>query len=224
MRSYDAPTLAVLSNRQALVARQLVWIRARNRSTGLPETLGVWTGLHDLDITLEGEARTYIGTGGALAGEPITAAPGLSVRVHQLRLSGVAPEVKDLVGNYDTRFAPVEIHRAILDPTTYQIAGTPHRTFRGFENGLNYPRAAAGGLAEIIMDLVSETRSLTRTLPTKKSDDSHRARGGDRGRRYADISGSVPVYWGELYAAAPADTGPAPPQQSRPFGDTPHGY
>ncbi|WP_291732346.1 hypothetical protein [Leisingera sp. F5] len=210
MRIFDSGTSALLAARGGLAAVRLVWISARNRSSGQVETIGLCSAEDDLTVQIGAETRTYSGAGGLLQAEPITAGPGLSVRVHQLQLSAIAPEVEALVKGYDTRFAPVEIHRALLDPSTRLLAGEPHRVFRGMINAITFPRAEAGGTPSCSIEVVSETRVLTRTLGLKKSHESHKARGGDKFRQYGNISGSVPVYWGEQridtapVAAAPA--------------------
>ncbi len=208
MRIYDSATQAQFTTRGALVSHRLVWIKARQIGTETVEAMGLWSGEDDISLTLEGELRTYQGAGGLLQAEPITAAAGLAVRVHQLHLAAIAPEVEDLVKGYDTRFAPVEVHRALIDPTTREIQGTPHRVFRGFLNNLDFPEAEPDAAPIATLEVVSETRALTRTLATKKSDESHQARGGDMFRRYGDISGVVPVYWGELRISPPADPAP----------------
>lgn len=212
MRILDAATVAHLATRPGIVAHQLVWITARNIATGLPEALGLWSGEQDATLTVEGQNRTYTGAGGLLTVEPLTAGVGLSVRTHRLGLSAVAPEVEDLIKAYDTRFAPIEIHRAIFDAQTRQLIGVPHRRFRGVINGVLFPTETAGAAPSAMVDCVSETRVLTRGLAVKKSDASQRARGGDRIRRYGDISGAVPVYWGEMRfdAAVPPPVAPAP--------------
>lgn len=214
MRIIDTGTSDFLATRGGLVAHQLVWISARNIASGLVEGLGLWTGDDDLAITIDGAARTYTGAGGLLDPEAITAGPGLEVRATQVRLSAVAPEVEGLVMDYDTRFAPAEIHRAVFDPATRALVGAPHRLFRGLCNGVEFPVDPAGGAPACVVELVSETRALTRTLATKKSDASQALRAGDRFRRYGDISGGVPVYWGEKRhdAAAPAEVARVSPR------------
>lgn len=214
MRSYDAATAAQLTARGDLEARRLVWIKARNKSTAQVEALGLWDGDYSLAITLEGEARSYLDVGALLQSDPITAGPGLAVRTHRLHLSAIAPEVEDLVKGYDTRFAPVEIHRALLDPATRAVVGVPHRVFRGMINSLEFRTPEPGAAAVCDLDLVSETRALTRTLALKKSDMSHKRRGGDRFRRYGDVSGSVPIYWGELRSDPPGASKPAKPNST----------
>ena len=274
MRSFDAVTQAYLAGRQGLVSHFLIWVAARTRDTQAVEGVGLWSGDYPLTLTLEGEARTYLGAGELLAADPITSHPGLEVRTHQLRLAAVSAEVEALVKGYDTRFARVEVHRALFDPTgrfgsslentaageapgllldfaggeyfsraseqpwahavgselpallldfaggTYLtnprapwdrtgMAGAPHRVFRGFLNSIEFPRGTDGGAPACVLEVASETRALTRTLAVKKSDDSHQARGGDRFRRYGDVSGAVPVYWGEIRAEAAADPAPS---------------
>ena len=208
MRTFDSGTDALLAARGGLVAHRLVWIEARNTGTGETEAMGLWSGEDDLEIELDGKVRAYTGAGALLQAEAITAGSGLAVRLHRLSLAGTAPEVEDLVKGYDTRFAPVQVHRALFDPSTRSLVGVPHRVFRGMINSIEFPTAEPGGEPVTTVEVASETRLLTRPLPTKKSDDSHKRRGGDRFRRYGDISGAVPVYWGELRAEAPADPGP----------------
>lgn len=199
MRAYDSETSAHLSARSGLTAQRLVCVKARNQTTGVVEALALCSGLDDLSLTLEGEARHYLAVGGLLEPEPITAGSGLAVRVHQIQMAVVAPEVENLVKGYDTRFAPVEVHRALFAPSG-ALVGTPHRVFRGMVNSIDFPTVAPGASPSGTLEVVSETRALTRMLATKKSDESHQARGGDRFRRYGDISGVVPVYWGEKRA------------------------
>ncbi|GAB5431084.1 MAG: hypothetical protein EpisKO_04540 [Epibacterium sp.] len=200
MRNYDAATLAYLNDSAGLVSVRLVWIKAKNQF-GEIETLGVCSAEDDLAVQIGGEARTYLGAGPLLQSEPMTADSGLQVRIYRLQLSAIAPAVEDLVKGYQTRFAPVEIHRLFLDPETRLPVGEPHRVFRGMIDGIDFPRAEPGGTPAVALQLVSETRVLTRTLPLKKSNDSHQRRGSaDLFRQYGDISGSVPVFWGELRA------------------------
>lgn len=197
MRIYDTATGAYYAARAGTIAHQLVWIEARDRITGDTETVGLWSGEENRQFVIDGEPRTYFGAGGLLKPDPITAAAGLAVRTYQVKLAAIAPEVEDLVKGYETRFAPVAVHRALYYPATRALVGAPHRVFKGFVNDITFPREKRGGLPACKLDLASETRALTRALGATKSDESQQARGGDRIRRFSDISGAVSVYWGE---------------------------
>lgn len=217
MRALDAGTTSFLAERAGLVAQSLVWVTARNIATQLTETIGLWTGEDDATLTIDGGPRTYSGANGLLRMDPIIASKGLDVRITQLHLSAVAPEVEDLVKGYDTRFAPVEIHRAVFRGSTRVLVGAPHRVFKGMINSIEFPTVEPGGFPACVVSVASETRALTRTLALKKSDETFRSGGGDKFRQYADVSGSVPVFWGELKASAPADPAPQPPSSSKPL-------
>lgn len=219
MRSYDLGTINFLAERAGLVAHRLVWITAKNTATQMLETIGIWSGEDDVSLTVEGVSRTYSGAGALLGVEQVIAGTGLDVRTLQVQLAAVAPEVEDLVKGYDTRFAPVEIHRAIFRADTRQLVGAPHRSFRGMINSIEFPKAEPGGPSACVVSVASETRALTRTLASKKSDETFKAGGGDSFRQYTDVSGSVPIFWGELKAAAPADPAPTSPSETKTNSD-----
>lgn len=208
MRSFDTATAAALAA-PSIVARALVWIRAKDRTTGTEETIGLWTGEDVASFTINGQARTYYGAGALLAIEPIVSQAGLVVQMSRMTLSPLAPEVAQAIRGYEPRLAPVEIHRALFDPDTMGLVAEPHRMFSGWIDEVVLTTPEAGGTATCEVTLASAARGLTRTLPLKKSDESQKRRSGDRFRRYADISAAVDVFWGEKRARVA--TGPSAP-------------
>lgn len=220
MRSFDAAELTQLQARAGLRARLLVWISARDRMTGAIVPAGFWTGDQDQSFTVGGGSRLYVGAGGLLGMDDLTVETGLSVRSFSVWLATAAPEVITAIRGYDTRLAPVEIHRVLTDPLSHQIVAHPHRIFKGFVDGapLVTPDVAGDG-GRVTLRLASAALELTRGLTGKWSDESMKARGGDRLFRYADVSGKVPVYWGEKRldpAATPSN--PAPHRPATGFG------
>jgi hypothetical protein len=200
MKDYDAATLNYLQARAGIVSKRLIWIRAQNRATGDFEDLALWSGLRDRAFTVDGVTRTYNGAGAVLDAEPVLSGPGLAVRTYQIGLAAVAPEVEDLVKGYKTRGAPVAVHRALFHADTRALVAPPRRVWLGRVDEIDFSDGEIDGTAACIMSLVSETRALTRFLSTVKSHVSQKLRGGDKLRRYADISGAVPIYWGEKRA------------------------
>ena len=219
MRIYDAATAAYLSAREGVIARTLVWITARNRISGSAETAGFWNGLDDLTITVDGQPRLYRGAGALMSVEGISAGVGLEVRVVQVTLSPLAPEVAQVLRGYDPRLAPVEIHRALFDLGTGALVGAPHRTFRGAVSDLSI---VTGEDAQATLSLVSAARDLTRSVSAYRSDASMRQRAAtDSFRAYADISGEVDVWWGEKRRTSEAASAAKPPSSKTDFyGDT----
>lgn len=196
MREYDATTAAWLASGQHVIARSLVWISARNRDTLATETIGFWTGDDHREFTINGSLRTYFGAGAALDVPAFVYQTGLDVRMHTISLAGVAPEVEQAIRGYEPRLAPVEVHRALFSPDTMNLVAEPHRVFRGTIDEISYPTPEIGGDAVVSVSVASASRTLTRTLTLMKSDNAQRLRGGDRFRRYADVSGAVEVKWG----------------------------
>lgn len=196
MRAYSPIVLSHLQT-GATRPRLLFWVIAKNRTTGLPETLGLWNGEDEASFTVDGVARTYLGAGGLIGIDAITSEMGLQVRMHTVRLSTADMRVINALRGYDARLAPAEIHRVFTDPDSHLPIDPPHRVFRGWVDKVVLPRPALGEESAIRITLASNARSLTMTLSTKYSDEAMKRRSGDRLFRYADISGAVPVYWGE---------------------------
>ncbi|MFE3839657.1 hypothetical protein ABNX41_21770, partial [Rhodobacteraceae bacterium PA1-206B] len=72
MRTLPAAVAAHLAARKPLLVHQLLWISARNRTSGAVETLGLWTGEDHQSITVGGQSRTYYGAGAVLGIDPVT--------------------------------------------------------------------------------------------------------------------------------------------------------
>jgi hypothetical protein len=196
MRSYGSSTLAALQARTAIVSRVLVWFQARNRDTDAVETLGLWTGGDHRVMTVEGQSRTYYGAGNIIDLPPITYKVGVDVRIWRLGISPITDEVKQLVRSYDPRFAAVQVHRVLFDPATRAMLDSPHRVLSGFVDEVDLGTPAAGGEASCYLSIATSARALTYGLPNKNSDANQRRASGDRFLRWADVSGSVQVWWG----------------------------
>ena len=202
MRSFDTATSTHIGATTGFYARVLIWIVAKDRTTGTPTPLGLWNGDDALSFTIGGVARTYYGAGALLSVEPMVYGSGTLVRTTRANLSPIAPEVAQVIRGYEPRLAPVEIHRALFDVNTMALVAEPHRVFKGWIDGVRITTPEIGGEASCEVTMASAARALTRTLPLKKSDETQKLRGGDRFRRWADISALVDVYWGEGRAKA----------------------
>lgn len=201
MRDFDATTDAYIGGRTDIVARHLLWFTARNRTTGASETMGLWTGDDTRTFTVDSESRVYYGAGSVLEVEPIASGVDLEVRMLQVRLVGLTPEVAQLVRGYDTRLAPVVIHRMLLDLDSREPIAAPIRVWRGSVEEVSIRTGAAHS---VDMRLASDARRLTRTLALFRSDGAMRTRSAsDRFREFVDLAGRIPVWWGRERAGGP---------------------
>ncbi|PKP85817.1 MAG: hypothetical protein CVT80_00270 [Alphaproteobacteria bacterium HGW-Alphaproteobacteria-2] len=200
MRDLPQPVLTHLATRRQLATETLIWIIARNRQTGAPAPAGFWSGAYESEFTIAGEPRLYHGAGVLTDAVGVVSRKGLDVQRQEVRVSGLAPEVLALIRLYDLRGAPFQIHQAHLDPETMSLLAEPHLETEGAVETLEELRPAPGGEGGVTLRLASGMRALTFTVPLKKSDEAQKMRGGDRFRRYGDISGSVQTIWGEKKA------------------------
>ncbi len=199
MRSLTAPELAYIEADDGRVAHALIWIVARNRTTGLPETMGLWTGEDHATFMIDGQPRLYFGAGTVLQVDDLTYSVGLSVQMQTARLSAITPEVALLLRGYDARLAPVEIHRALFFAASGALVAPPMRLFKGRIEEQPISTPVKGGTAAVQIKMASSVREMTRTLTLMKSDPALRARSpGDGFRKYNTVSGQVDTPWGEM--------------------------
>ncbi|OHC52150.1 MAG: hypothetical protein A3D16_08640 [Rhodobacterales bacterium RIFCSPHIGHO2_02_FULL_62_130] len=177
-----------------------MWVQARNRSTGATETMGLWTGEEDRDFSIEGGTRTYHGAGALLGLDQIVMQTGLTVRMQRVSLAPIAAEVAQMLRGYDAGLAPAEIHRALFDPMSGDLIAEPKRLWKGVIDTAPIHTAEIGGQSTVDVALASAARALTKGLSLTKSDAVQSLRGGDRFRRYQDVTGKVSTVWGEKKA------------------------
>lgn len=198
MRSFSPVTAAYFAARGPILAHVLLWITARNRSTGADETIGFWTGADHQVFTIDGVARTYYAAGNMLAVDPLKWRTGLQVRTLRVTFSQVAPEVQQMIRGYDPRHARVEIHRALFDPVSDVLVDTPHLMLRGFIDKVMLPTPAKGGTGDVTVEIASSARALTHPLNRYRSNASLTARASsDTFRKYASTTDKIEVPWGK---------------------------
>lgn len=202
MQTLDPATAAYLAARGPVIVRWLVWIVARDRATNAPAPLGLWTGEYDATFLIGADARPYYAGAGILQPPQLSYAAGLNVRMQSITLNPLMPEIADLIRGYDSRLAPVEIHRVLFNPDTMAMVGSPVRRFKGTVDLVTLPKPAVGRPVSMTVRLAPQSRDLTKTLTLTKSDASHSRRAGDRFRRYAAVT-QASVYWGENGPAVP---------------------
>ncbi len=102
-----------------------------------------------------------------------------------------------LVRGYDTRLAPVQFHRGLINVTSNALVEEPHRLLVGTVDEIAFTTPVEGGSANCEITIANSSRELTRGLTAKYSDETMRIMvPGEAFFRYADISGEVTVRWG----------------------------
>lgn len=194
---YQSPAVAARrAARKSTHAASLIWLGGRDLQSGLIDFMGLWTGADHREFQIRGQVRKYYGAGNVLDVPPVQSTVGLEVRSYTLSVAFASPEVELLLRGYDPRLCPAEIHRVEFDEDG-NLLGDPERLFKGWINGAPTVTPAIGGSATASVEVVSNARMLTRFGSATKSDQQQRQRQGDRFRRYASLSESATIYWGE---------------------------
>lgn len=216
MRDLPTAVAAHLAARKGLLVHALIWLSARDRSTGAAETLGLWTGADHQDIVVGGVARRYYGVGAVLALDPFVSQALGHEQTWSMQVSSLHAQVIEAIRIYDARLAPVEVHSWYFDPLTHNPLADPIREFRGTVMEVDLPTPPVGGEAVATISCVSDAWRLTRGLTLRRSDAALQARApGDGFRRHNALSGAVQVAWGEMLRD-PQPATPAPAANTSP--------
>lgn len=218
MRIYSPATAEFFATRNQGPRHILVWFSARVRGTSDIETIGFWTGADHRDFVINGQARTYYGAGAMLGVDQIKWSTGLRTRTQRITLSQISTAVQQLVRGYDTRHAPVEIHRALYDAESRNLVDEPHLIMPGYVDKLDLTTPPKGGSGDIKIEIASQARALTKPLNRYRSHASRIAAvPGDTLRKYATrADGEVP--WG----GGKTKAGTADPKPVNPFPGNPN--
>ncbi|HMR51181.1 MAG TPA: hypothetical protein PKA33_01750 [Amaricoccus sp.] len=201
VRAVNTQAQNIRERRNALSTRLMLWIEGRERDTGLPAALGLWTGEDVEDITFAdmwsgaSVTRTFYGAGEMLGVGAIRWHAGLEVRPVTITLSSVSPAVVTALRVYEPRGARVQILKRSYEPDLGTEAGI-EPVWMGFVNGAPIPRPAPGGDASMSLECVSSARLLTIPYPRRKSHAAQGQRAGDKFRRYTATAGQWDVPWG----------------------------
>ncbi|PCH71941.1 MAG: hypothetical protein COC12_07020 [Rhodobacteraceae bacterium] len=193
----DQAQIDQLAERRGTNSHVLLWVVARERTSGADQAIGFWTGDDHRSFQIGAETRLYYGAGNVIDVAPVVAGVGLKVRHFRVSLTAATDEVRTLLRDYDPRLAPVEVHVAPMDIDTGGPLGTPKRMIKGTVNKLPEEVGAKGTQNKLEMTITSNALALTRALPLLRSNEELQRRlSTARGREYADVAGEWITQWG----------------------------
>lgn len=213
MRQVSPELAAHRTARKPEQVHHLLWLTAKDRSDGSPQTLGLWTGADAQVITIEGESRTYYGAGGVLSIEDVSGSAEELERTLTITVSSLHAQVVEALRVYDPRLAPMQLHRWVLDPETGLALDVPSREWKGRIMDVDLPLPPPGGTAEAMLRCVGSAWELTKGLSLKRSDAALQAWSpGDMFRQYNTATSMTA--WGELMKVTGPAAEPSEPKRS----------
>lgn len=208
-RYISAENLAALQARQ-LVARDFLWIVARDRNTGVPVTDGMWSDVGNVSASVIHPdtglpvTRDWYGSGTLVAIDDIPLVSNLSVQMVKIRMSQVSEHVAQLVRQYDCKQARVEIYRGLFDPESRQMVAPAECRFVGFVDTIEIVTPPENEEGAVTLNCVSHTQEMTRANPETRSHATQVLRdSNDTFFKDADTVSEWEVFWGSEKGKVP---------------------
>lgn len=174
MRYISASNQHALEQRM-LVARDFLWLAARNRNNGAPVTEGLWSDVGNVTAEVVNpdnglpETRVWYGAGSLVSIDDIPLVANLSVQNVTIRMSQVHAEVERIVRDYDCRQARVEIYRGLFNPETRLMVAPAECRFVGFVDKIELKTPSENEEGAVTMTCASHTQEFTRSNPETRS-------------------------------------------------------
>lgn len=219
MRDLPSAIQAQIGLRAGVKVRVFAWFKARNINTGEIETLGVWNGDDTQVFTVNGVQRTYVGAGGIIGVGEMKQYVGLNIRQLPLTCSHVSPEMAQLLRGYEVKLSPCEVHQGHFSTETNELLAPLQRVFKGWVNTMPYKVGSKTSPGSLTINLVGNTRLLTKTAPLRRSHETQlRRRTGDAFFQDVSITGTVQTAWGSKTVGGSTASGGGSPSDfaSRP--------
>lgn len=201
-RSLSSANQSALEQRR-LVARDFLWVIARDRDTGNPQTVGFWSGASDVaaDVinpdTGNAVSRNFYGSGTLISIDDIPLVSNTAVQNVTIRMSQIDDLVQQAFRLYDIRQARVEIYRGLFNPATRQMVAPAFCRFVGFVDLAEVTTPAENEEGGLTLTCASHTQELQRWNTDTRSNQSQDDReDGDRFYRHTVTTGEWEVYWG----------------------------
>ncbi|WP_420013917.1 hypothetical protein [Tateyamaria sp.] len=137
----------------------LFYVTATRYDNGQEESIGAWTGAEPISLTVDGEARTYLGVGASLQVPTIQTEEGLDVQGQSVVINGLSDLTDALRLEYNVDQARADIHQLLMNAGLV-VLGT-RRLFSGTIDGASLQQQRGSG--QMSLEVVSRSRRGTRT-------------------------------------------------------------
>lgn len=181
MRNLSPENYAALQARQ-LVARDFLWLVARDRSTGASFSYGFWSDVGDVQAMMLNpntglaEPRNFEGSGTLISISDIPLVANLTVQNVTISMNLLDYSVENFVRGYDLKQGQAEIYRGLFSPATRQLVAPAVNRFIGFINEPEIKTAKEGEESSVVLTCVSHSQEFTRYNPSTRSHEDQKKR------------------------------------------------
>ncbi len=203
MRNLSAENYAALQARQ-LVARDFLWLVARDRSTGANFSYGFWSDVGDVSAPMLNpntglaETRNFEGSGTLIQISDIPLVANLTVQTITVSVNQIDPAVENIVRGYDLKQARVEVYRGLFSPVSRQLVAPAINRFIGFVDEIEIKTPKEGEEGSVTLTCASHSHEFTRYNPSTRSHEDQKKRDPDDDF-FVDAStvGEWEHFWGQ---------------------------
>lgn len=215
MKAISNENILALS-KSNLLARDFLWIVARDRTTGNPVSVGFWSDIENVTAfvldpdTLLPVNRAYYGAGGLIQIDDIPSVSVIQVQDVRIKMSQLDEMVEQAVRLYDIKQARVEIHRGLFDQDTRKIVAPALVRFVGFVNQIDISTPSENSDGGVTLTCVSHTQELTRANPATRSHEDQKLRNStDNFFVDAAVVSEWAIDWGAVKGVQKVSTKPS---------------
>ncbi|MDH7786323.1 hypothetical protein QBD01_002344 [Ochrobactrum sp. 19YEA23] len=203
MRNLSPENYAALQARQ-LVARDFLWLVARNRATGANFSYGFWSDVGDVQAMILNpntglsEPRNFEGSGTLISISDIPGVANLTVQTISLVMNQIDAAVENIVRGYDLKQGQVEVYRGLFSPLTRQLVAPAVNRFIGFVDEIEIKTPKEGEEGSVTLTCASHSHEFTRYNPSTRSHEDQKKRDPDDDF-FVDAStiGEREHFWGQ---------------------------
>ncbi|HTV69334.1 MAG TPA: hypothetical protein VMF90_12425 [Rhizobiaceae bacterium] len=209
MRAISSNNQAALEAKQ-LVARDFLWVEAREFVSRDPVSQGFWSGVGNVTaqvlnpLTGLSSERSWTGSGSLIQISDIPLVANGTVQSITIETSQLHAQVETVFRDYDCKQARIEVYRGLFDPTTRALVAPAFCRFFGFLDGdpITTPREGEGGKIELTAK--SHTQEFIRSNPETRSQVSQIKRSAtDIFYKDAGVVGDWEIFWNDKRGKVP---------------------
>lgn len=181
MRNLSPENYAALQSRQ-LVARDFLWLVARDRSTGAQFSYGFWSDVGDVQAPMLNpntglaETRNFEGSGTLISISDIPGIANLTVQTISVVMNQIDAAVNNIVRGYDLKQGQVEVYRGLFSPLTRQLVAPAVNRFIGFVDEIEIKTPKEGEEGSVTLTCASHSHEFTRYNPSTRSHEDQKKR------------------------------------------------
>lgn len=203
MRTLSAENYAALQARQ-LVARDFLWLTARDRDTGATFSYGFWSDVGDVSAPILNpntglaETRNFEGSGTLIEISDIPLVADLTVQNITITLNQIDAAVENIVRGYDLKQGACEVYRGLFDPVSRNIVAPAQNRFIGYIDQVELKTPKEGEDGGITLTCASHSHEFTRYNPSTRSHEDQLLR-SNTDNFFTDVStvGEWEFFWGQ---------------------------